>query len=355
MKLKSWLLPASLTVLALVSLLTIKSVAPELAAQQGLFFLLAIPLFWLSSRLSLSQIKPAAWWLYLLLNLSLVVALVVGLTTGRTGRWIPLFSRFNIQPSQLAIPIVALTIIRLEPNFNDWLGLTKSLAIMTLPAVLILVEPDLGTTLIYFFSLSSLIFVSQISRRKLALLLGSGLLLMIFAWFFLLQPYQKRRLTSFVDQQTDTQGASYNARQSLIAVGSGQLFGQGLGQGVQSHLRFLPERQTDFIFASFAEEFGFAGSIMIVSLYLGLIGFVFFSGLKSKSPDAFRYCLVIGSMLALQAGVNIGMNIGLLPITGLTLPFLSYGGSSVLSLALMLGLVQAISERSWSEPVLHLT
>lgn len=354
MRLKTWFLPAIISFLALISLLTIKSVAPELAAQQGLFFLLAIPLFWLTSRLKLNQVKAAAWWLYLLLNLSLLISLLVGWVTGRTGRWIPLFSSLNIQPSQLAIPIVALTLIKFEPQLDNWLDLSKSLALIALPAVLILVEPDLGTTLIYLLSLSSLILISEISGRKLVTLLSLVVIAAVGSWSFLLKPYQKQRLTSFVDQ-ADTLGASYNARQSLIAVGSGQIFGQGLGQGVQSHLRFLPERQTDFIFASFAEEFGLAGSLVIICLYLALISFVLMMGYKSRDRDAFRYTLVISTMLALQAGVNIGMNIGLLPITGLTLPLLSYGGSSVLSIVIMLGLVQSVVEETWSKPVLHLS
>lgn len=355
MNFKAWFLPANITLLALISVLTIKSVAPELATQQALFFLLSIPLFWLVSQVKIIQLQKMAWWLYSLLIVSLLISLIYGLSTGQTGRWIPLFGKFNIQPSQLAIPLTTLALLKLKLKLNHWSDLLKALSVIALPASLILIEPDLGTTLIYLLSTGAYILMSDISWQKILMLSSVGLAGAIFAWFFLLQPYQKQRLTSFIDSEADTQGASYNARQSLIAAGSGQLFGRGLGQGVQSHLRFLPERQTDFIFASFAEEFGFAGTLVILCLYLGLIGFVLIIGYRAQDQVAFKYCLAIGVMLAIQAGVNIGMNIGLLPITGLTLPLLSYGGSSVLSLVTMLGLVQSIARQTQPKPHLHLS
>ncbi|MBU0579337.1 FtsW/RodA/SpoVE family cell cycle protein [Patescibacteria group bacterium] len=187
------------------------------------------------------------------------------------------------------------------------------------------------------------------------MLIGISVIGIIFSWMLVLKPYQKQRITSFINSKQDLQGSSYNARQALIAAGSGQLLGKGLGQGVQSHLRFLPERQTDFIFASLAEEFGFIGAIVVISLYVALISFIIITGRKTSSPLALRYCMAIAIMTTMQAGINISMNIGILPITGLTLPLLSYGGSSILSLSFMFAVIQSIANQTQPKAVLHLS
>ena len=166
-----------------------------------------------------------------------------------------------------------------------------------------------------------------------------------------LEDYQKSRLTSFsqINQQTElmletdaNQDAAYNARQALIAVGAGQLWGQGLGRGSQSHLKFLPERQTDFIFASFAEEWGFLGSSLILTLYLLLLAFLLYIAINEADQAKQLYVLTVFMMFFVQIFINIGMNLALVPITGITLPFLSYGGSSILSLFFTLALVQRV-------------
>lgn len=178
---------------------------------------------------------------------------------------------------------------------------------------------------------------------------------LLFLGFLHFKPYQKQRITSFIDSNQDIQNSSYNARQALIAAGSGQLIGRGLGQGIQSHLKFLPERQTDFIFASLAEEFGFIGSIIVVLIYLLLINLIIRVGLKSSSKPEYYFCMSTAIMTAFQVGINIGMNIGLMPITGLTLPLLSYGGSSLLSLMAMFAVVQSILINIKPKKTLHLS
>ena len=352
---KHWLLPTLLLFLALISLLTLKSVVPELATQQALFFILGFGIFFLISQIKFEQLQNLAWPVYVVVNILLIVSYLYGFFSGKTGRWIPILGEYNLQPSQMAIPAAALVLGTIRDSLDKFPTLIRALVIIAIPASLILIEPDLGTTLVYLFSTGIIIFLSNISWKKIATLTSLAFIGLIFSWFFALQPYQKQRITSFVDSSRDTQDSSYNARQALIAAGSGQLIGRGLGQGIQSHLKFLPERQTDFIFASLAEEFGFIGSIIVVLIYVLLINLIIQAGLKSSSKSEYYFCMSIAAMTAFQTGINIGMNIGLMPITGLTLPLLSYGGSSLLSLMVMFAIVQSILINIQPRKTLHLS
>lgn len=354
---RKWFLPALLVVLSLLSILLLKSVAPSLAGAQFIFFLIGFGLFYLSSVLPWSFFIRSRWVAYAGLCVLLVVPLVIGSTTRGIAGWIDIGTLFSIQPSQLAIPIMAI-LIAFEVNRYrppDVMGFLKILALMAVPGILIIVEPDLGTTVIYVLTMGVLLWFSKVPMRYLAVLGGVGIVVALLSWSFVLQPYQKQRITSFVASSEDATGASYNARQALIAVGSGQVVGRGLGQGVQSHLRFLPERQTDFIFASLAEELGFVGSILVVMMYVLLSLFCVYIALKTDDQIARLYCIAVAGTTIFQASVNMGMNMGLFPITGITLPFLSYGGSSILSMAVMYGLVQNIARNTRLSLSLHLT
>ena len=200
-------------------------------------------------------------------------------------------------------------------------------------------------------ALSVFLLFNPLSWQQILALLLSLSIITAGMWLFVLEDYQKSRLTSFsqINQQTElmletdaNQDAAYNARQALIAVGAGQLWGQGLGRGSQSHLKFLPERQTDFIFASFAEEWGFLGSSLILTLYLLLLAFLLYIAINEADQAKQLYVLTVFMMFFVQIFINIGMNLALVPITGITLPFLSYGGSSILSLFFTLALVQRV-------------
>lgn len=351
-----WVLPLIILIFSLLSIVGLRSIAPNLAMMQLVFFLAGAAVFWVTARFSFD------WWLQLapLLYLGLLAALIATLlfadpTRGST-RWITVFG-VNLQASQLAIPIGALIttwlIARTNHSFKHFL---LRIAVLALPAGLIFIQPDLGTTIVYLISVGSIIFLSTQKLQYLLGLAGVGLLGAVFAWTFLLQPYQKDRIFSFAGiGQESAQDVNYNAQQSLIAVGSGQLFGRGLGQGVQSHLRFLPERQTDFIFASLAEELGLAGSLLILALYTALIGMLIYVAEQAHDPltQWFTYAIIV--MTLFQTGVNIGMNIGLVPITGVTLPLISYGGSSVLSLCFCYGLVESIAREQHRTPALKIT
>lgn len=204
---------------------------------------------------------------------------------------------------------------------------------------LVFLQPDFGSAIIIFFIWLSMVLFSGISKKHLLVVFFTGLLVFGGLWFFVFEQYQRARIISFVNPLTDLRGAGYNAYQSTIAVGSGELWGKGVGLGSQSKLKFLPEYETDFIFAAFSEEWGFVGVLILFSLY----GVVFWRILdisrKGETNFETLYGLGLAAFFLSHFVINIGMNIGLLPITGITLPFMSYGGSHLLAEFLGLGIL----------------
>ena len=337
-----WLIPGISSILASLSLISLRSIAPDLVGKQLLFFVIGFVVFYVVSFINSTTLKKTALIAYWFLNIILLSLLLVGTTTRGITGWINLFEGFKIQPSQFAVFITSWFVITQLPSLklDSWLGFSKLIGIIAIPGLLIFLEPDFGTSLVYFVSLGSILFFLSI---KFKYLFSLGAILAIFSaviWLFMLQPYQKLRITSFAGNSGNQENsATYNAQQALIAVGSGQLYGRGLGFGIQSHLKFLPERQTDFIFASIAEEWGFFGSLVLISLYFVLIIVLFTQALSMRNVEIQIFILVVAVMLFVQVSINIGMNLGLLPITGITLPLVSYGGSSILSFLLSLGVV----------------
>ena len=213
------------------------------------------------------------------------------------------------------------------------------LALLTL---LVLLQPDPGSAVVLIAIWIAVVLFSGMRLRHFFSLLAIGAVTAGIAWFFVLLPYQKARVTSFIDPYRDPQGAGYQMIQSMIAVGSGRVWGKGLGYGSQSHLHFLPEAHADFIFAAYTEEWGFIGS----TLLLGLLGTALWCIIRigSRARDNFSRIYTIGfaAYIFSQSFIHIGMNMGVLPITGITLPFVSYGGSSLVTLMIGLGIVQNI-------------
>jgi rod shape determining protein RodA len=215
-----------------------------------------------------------------------------------------------------------------------------------LPVIgLIFVQPDLGSALVVLSIFISSILFSKISFKQFTTLLLSALLLIPLFWFFL-HDYQRMRVVHFLNPYFDPLGEGYNLIQSKIAVGSGGFLGRGLGRGTQSHLAFLPERYTDFIFASLAEELGFVGSLTLIVLYLILFLRMLKIASLSKERPYFLLAVSIFFYLFFQTIVNIAMNIGLMPITGITLPLVSYGGSSLVTTMISLGILENISRKN---------
>lgn len=352
---RKWFLFLASQLLAGMSLVAIKSVAPELLNRQLIFFILGIGIFW-AIRFVDFQLLVFVGKIAYFVNLALLVFLLsMGTVTRGITAWIPLFWGFKLQPSQFALPFFLLFFISWWPNIKKitWQVCLKLISAWVVPGILIFLEPDFGSSLIYFVSSICLFFYLPL-KKKLVWSIGAIVpFLAVFAFIFLLNVDQQERITSFLTGYNQDQKSSYHARQSLIAIGSGRLFGRGLGFGVQSHLRFLPERQTDFIFASFAEETGFLGSSFIVLIYFALILFLLISAYQAKTNIFKIFLAATAMMILVQAGVNIGMNLSLLPITGITLPLFSYGGSSILTVSLMLGIAQKVlDQEDWSKSLL---
>ncbi len=332
--------PVSLSTILLLSIgiLVIYSSSKELALQQFIFTAVGLMIFFLISKFELHPIKNLIKPLYILILIMLVATLILGIETRGSLRWIPL-GIFNIQPSEFAKPILILFLAKFwSENSPTWVNIFKSL-FLSLPAILLIFkQPDLGSSLTLLAIWIGMLFAARISVKKLIILGFIALMIIPTSWLFL-HGYQKERILSFLSPEVDPLGKGYNLIQSRVAVGSGQLFGRGLGRGTQSRLQFLPEFRTDFIFASIAEELGFVGSLLILSLYLFLL--IYCLWVAQRVSNLFSLLVILGvvSMFLFQVFVNIGMNIGLLPITGITLPLISYGGSSAVATLLSLGLL----------------
>ncbi len=346
----NWPILLSVTVLLSISVLVIYSSAPNLAFQQLLFAIVGIILFFFLSNLDYHFLKEFSKPTYFLIIFLLVVVLLLGFETRGSLRWIPL-GPINIQPSEFAKPVVIIFLATywLSSNYS-WVSITKGL-LWFLPVIfLVFKQPDLGTTITIVSIWFGMFFASRVSPKKIIAIILAIALTLPLVWFTL-KDYQKQRITSFMSPTSDPLGVGYNLIQSTIAVGSGKLTGRGLGYGTQSRLQFLPEYRTDFIFATIGEEFGFLGSGLILVIYVYLISYCLRVAAKA---DYFGSLIVTGVavMIFFQAAVNIGMNIGILPITGITLPLISYGGSSLLSILISLGIVASVARRQQTENLL---
>lgn len=211
-----------------------------------------------------------------------------------------------------------------------------------IPTVLVLMQPDLGSALVLSGIWFCLVLVSGISKKHLALVLGGAFAVFVLAWLFVLAPYQKDRIKTFIDPLSDIRGSGYNVYQSQIAIGSGGWFGKGVGFGTQSRLEFLPEHQTDFIFAAYSEEWGFVGVLVLLLLFLILIWRLLVIALISATNFELFCILGILFFFLIHIVVNIGMNLGIMPVTGIPLPFMSYGGSHLLTEWLALGVIMGM-------------
>jgi rod shape determining protein RodA len=335
--------------LTILGIVVIYSSSASLALQQAIFAFIGLAFYFflrnIDFRTLKGVVKPAYWVTIFLL----IIVFIIGAETRGAVRWVPL-GIFNLQPSEFAkVALILFLASFWSRNLPTWRNIFISLGILAPIALLVFKQPDLGTTITLVFIYLVILVGANISIAKLALIFVFSSSLAPIFWF-LLRDYQKQRLTTFLSPNLDPQGAGFNVIQSTIAVGSGQLTGRGLGRGTQSRLRFLPEFRTDFIFASIAEELGMVGSLIVLSLY-GVIFFILFR-LLSRVGDRFGELIILGvaSMLFIQIVINIGMNAGLLPITGITLPLLSYGGSSIVTTFIALGLVASVQKFGTKRP-----
>jgi len=281
----------------------------------------------------------------------LVLVSIMGHSTGGSRRWINL-GLIKLEPSELAklaIVLVMVRYMREEPPAGGW-RLRQMIIpglMLAIPTVLVLKQPDLGTALILVLISATLIFVGGLNTRLMVALGLAAILVAPVSWHYL-KPYQRQRLVSFIDPQADPLGSGYHIIQSEIAIGSGGGWGKGFMKGTQARLNFLPEETTDFIFSVFAEEFGFAGSMLLLILYATLI--MRGAWIARHARDRFGSLLAAGltAIVFWQVAINMLMTSGMLPVVGIPLPLVSYGGSSLLTMMAAMGLLISVNARRYT-------
>lgn len=337
-KTKVWLL-FSLLFIQTLSLVTIWSTMPSLFLTQVSFFFVGVLILYLISRLDLTLLFSFANLWYVLSLLLLFITYFVGRNVRGSVRWID-FGFFNLQTSEIIKPFLAIfySSYLAKNSLKNTKDYLLFLFLALLPAIIVAKQPDLGSALTLIFLPISLLAVSG-QLVKIIISLAIFLLIAIPLEAKFLKPYQRERLVTFVNPYRDPSGAGYNVIQATIAVGSGGLIGKGVRLGTQSHLNFLPERHTDFIFASFAEEFGLIGVSVLFFSFFTLFRYCLDIARRQKEKQNFLLIFSIFSVFIFQFVVNVGMNLGVMPVTGITLPIFSYGGSSLISFAILLGVL----------------
>ncbi|HXH51584.1 MAG TPA: rod shape-determining protein RodA [Terriglobia bacterium] len=344
-----WVLFGLVLVIAAIGLLEIYSTTAQtpLAGQfqkQIYWLLLGCALTLIVSQTDYHLVLVHIPWIYLLTLLALGAVLLVGPRLAGTHRWIQV-GGFTLQVSELAklviILAVAATFAKRRNRAFTWGELARLGLLAGVPGILVALEPDLGTALTFLPIVAAGAFMAGIRRRQIMVLGLIGILALPASWH-LLRPYQRERLEAFVHPKQNTQGSSYQVTQTKIAIGSGGLWGRGLGNGTQSQLGFIPVSHADAIFAAFAEERGFIGTLAVFLLYVVLL-LRLLEGARTAIDQAGSFLLIgFASVLFFQVAVNVGMMIGLFPITGIPLPLMSEGGSSMLFIFLGLGLVMSV-------------
>jgi rod shape determining protein RodA len=298
------------------------------------------------SRVGREWFKRAAYPVYFAVLMLLVLVEMLGAIGGGSQRWLNL-GFMTLQPSELMKPAIVLVLARFydrlpAPMITNWRGLFPALGLIAVPAAFVMLQPDLGTALAITFGGLVVIFLSGVPLRWFV---GGGLIASIvapLAYFFLLHDYQRRRVTTFMDPESDPLGAGYHITQSKIAIGSGGIFGKGFGNGSQSHLEYLPEAHTDFVFATMAEEWGFVGGLFVLFVFAVVLRWGI--GVARKAPDRFSQLLAAGmtATIFFYIAINMMMVMGLAPVVGIPLPFMSHGGSSMMTNMICVGTLMAI-------------
>jgi rod shape determining protein RodA len=354
-----FVLPIALMIVSTVVIyvLTVDTAGTATALRQGLYSLAGVAVIFIMTFVDYRAVRAWAPWLFLLGILLLVLVFFFGTQSFQAARWLDI-GFVQIQPGELmkffSIVALAALLSRRVPAIR-WRTFLVALVILFIPAAFILIQPDLGTALVVVVAGVGVMAYSRLQRIQKAVLFGVlalGMSAIVLSFMNvqpfegLLKPYQKDRLTSFLDPTRDPTRSGYNVIQSKIAVGSGGLTGRGLGFGSQSQLNFLPVAHADFIFAGIAEAWGLVGSYVIIGIYAFLIYRVLMAAKIAKDEFGMLICVGLATKLIFETLVNIGMNMGIMPVTGIPLPFLSYGGTTLLTNAMLVGMVQSVVVRS---------
>jgi rod shape determining protein RodA len=302
------------------------------------------------AKIDYHQLLDWVPWAYGVCLAALVAVLAVGHKVLGARRWIGIGS-MRFQPSEWVKLVLILAVARYFANLGGrsltWKDILKAFALVGIPMILVIRQPDLGTTLTYTPILVAGLFLGGINLRQALILLTCGAVLVVGVWSSgkFLKPYQKARLTSFLNPDNDPRGTGYQLLQSKIAVGSGGVWGKGAAKGTQTQGDFLPIPHADFIFAAFGEEHGFAGAIFVLLLYFFILMRLIQNAQTASDLSGALIIMGVVAVLAFQIAVNVGMVIGFMPVTGIPLPLMSYGGSSVLFTFLALGAAMNVRMR----------
>ncbi len=335
--------------ISLFGLINLFGIRPDLTLRHVLFFLGGIVAF---AAVKITKLNTKFlrlnttlfYWVFIIL---LIIVYFFGLEVKGSQRWILIFG-YQFQPSELFKVFFVVFLANIFAKYQAYTQkhtiFLKTLIYTLIPFFLIFRQPDLGSALVIFSIFFVMAMLSPIPKKHMLYFLLLIAVLMPLIWL-VLHDYQRARITGFINPEGTTSSTTYNITQAIIAIGSGTWFGRGLGLGKQSNLYFLPEYHTDFVFSSFVEQFGFAGGAILILLFITF--FIFLMGRmihffhQKDEPGRFSYYYVVGfsAFIVTQTCINIGMNLGMLPITGITLPFVSYGGSSLLTLLIGLALI----------------
>jgi rod shape determining protein RodA len=319
--------------------------------RQILWIGLGLGLLGVASIIDYHRLVQHAPTFYVLTLVGLVGVLLFGTVVNGSRRWLPIPGLVNLQVSEFAKIMLVLLVARLFAELPKgrlaFFTLFKAGFIFLIPLVLVARQPDLSMSLSFLPILGMGIFLADLPRKYIAVGLVAATLAAPGGWF-LLSDYQKDRVTAFMNPEEDPRGKGYQALQSKIAVGSGGIWGQGFARGTQTQLHFIPEAHTDFIFASYAEETGFAGVLIVLTLYFSLLMRIVNNAQTAADPAGMQICMAVAVLLLFQITVNVGMVVAKMPVTGMPLPLMSYGGSNTLTVFILLGLVNNVRIRRFT-------
>jgi rod shape determining protein RodA len=326
--------------------------APGSTFTRGLmWFAVSIVAFSAAAAFDYRWLRTFSWLIYLVNIGLLLLTMAIGIEINGAQRWVSLGGltfQFSEISKVLMIAVLAAFLAARKDNLGSITTLIAAGALTIPPFILVMIQPDLGTSLVFLAILLGTLFMSGASLRWMALGVGTALAALPVIWSRL-QDYQQRRVLSFLDPTSDATGAGWQAMQSQIAVGSGGLGGRGFASGAETGASFLPVQSTDFAFAVLLEALGFIGGIVVFLLFVGLIWRVLLIGWRSESVFGVAFAAGVGSMIVFQLLVNAGMVTGIMPVTGIPLPFITHGGASLTSIAIALGLLQSINIREARE------
>lgn len=315
--------------------------------KQALWVAAGLLLMWVLASIDYHTLVGHAYVYYVLALVGLVLVLLVGRTVSGGQRWLG-FGPLYLQVSEFVKIVILLVVARylaeLKTERPEVRDLVRLGALIGVPVALVMKQPDLGTALTYLPILAVGVFLAGLRWKYVAVMMLAAVLLLPLGWL-ILQDYQKARLVSFLDPARDPRGSGYQTIQSKIAVGSGGMWGKGVARGSQTQLRFLPVPHTDFVFSAFAEEHGFVGVVVVLGLYFVLLMQILQNAQTAPDRAGVFICMGVCALLLFHVLVNIGMVVGRMPVTGIPLPLMSYGGSNIWSTFLMLGLVHNVRLR----------